>query len=431
MKTTLLGNNNPREIVAGLPNQSSSSNILTVEGLAYKGLGVARLEGKAIFIPLTAAGDVVECVLERDLGSYGFASLIRLVQAGIGRTQPNCSVYGRCGGCQLQHLNYSEQLKWKRKWIIDSLQRIGKLTGIPVNNTIASLAKFSYRNKTSIHVSGSSVGYAKRGTRDTIDIEQCPLLESSLQRAYSAVRQWVKSGKEAEVDYRVILRAGSEGNGLVAIHCPEIGEGRINALKELLPGFDVFGSGAGGRVKYLAGSIAFQADNETFFQINTSMHETMISLIGSVLGNGESLIDGHCGIGWPSLCFVDRFVTVTGVEISRKSVDLASRNARDAGICNTLFLRGTLASVLTKKRLRRRPDTVLLDPPRTGLLAKDLHAVQFMKPRRVVYISCDPPTLARDLRRFLASGYSVEKVIPVDLFPQTYHVESIVLLERR
>jgi 23S rRNA (uracil1939-C5)-methyltransferase len=404
--------------------------IAVVENLAYRGLGVVRHKGKVVFLPFTAAGDHVRFGVVKEFTNHSLGVVQDVVKEGRGRTEPRCAFYGRCGGCHLQHVKYEDQLRWKERWVRDALERIGGIRDDVVHTIVGSPEPFAYRNKASLHVRRDAIGFFAAGSDEVIDIDSCPVLIPVVESALRAVRRWMGAHGGAGESFRLVLRVGEQGDGLAVLHTSPARIENLDELKKAIPGFRIGCAGLSDTVTYRAGAIEFRVSAGAFFQVNSLLHGRMTELVRGLAGRGNHLLDGHAGVGWPSLCLAHQFMDVTAVEISRSAKSLAVKNARAAGISNINFLGGTLYSVRKGRILDSKPDVVLLDPPRSGLRAQDLQSVVSLEPERIIYISCDPPTLARDIRRFQSDGFSVEAVQPIDLFPQTYHVETIALLSR-
>lgn len=411
----------------------SEPNIAVVENLAYQGSGVARYQGKVVFLPFTAPGDHIRFRVVKEFPNHALGIVHDVVREGSGRTEPQCAVFERCGGCHLQHLEYEEQLRWKERWVRDALERIGGITGAGdvVHPIVQSPRSFGYRNKASLHARGGAIGFLARGTDQVIDVESCPIMLPGLENALRAVRAWIEAHARRGERFRVVLRVGDQDDGLVVFHTSLSGRGGLTELQETMPTFRIGRGRASDTVTYRAGMIGFRVSAGVFFQVNSLLHGEMTELVRRLAGHGNHLVDGHAGVGWPSLCLADQFKRVSAVEISRGAKSLGQMNAAAAGLSNIRFLGGTLFSARKGGILDSKPDVVLLDPPRSGLRAQDLESVVGLKPERIIYISCDPPTLARDIRRFISHGFSVETAHPIDLFPQTYHVETIALLSHR
>jgi 23S rRNA (uracil1939-C5)-methyltransferase len=395
--------------------------------LALGGYGVAKAAGKVMFLPLTAPGDLVAYRVERDHSRYAFGSVVEVLRPGESRVQPFCPVFGVCGGCQLQHVAYEVQLAAKRAWVHDALRRIAGVE-VEVSPPVASPLLQGYRNKAVLHVHAGGAGFLRSQSHRIVEVESCPVLVPSLRDAHRMVGEWART-LPADAAFRVLLRSGSDGGVMAVVHHRTSPES-LQRLAAALPEAQVARGGSRATVTFICGGIHFDAEAESFFQVNTSQHESMVETIGGMLSGGV-LVDAHAGVGWPSLCLASRFREIACVEIARRSCDLGEANALRAGLNRVRFIRGSLASAHRQGALPERPDAMVVDPPRAGILPHDLAALKEIRAPTVVYVSCNPATLARDLKHLGLAGYVPRRVIPFDLFPHTAHVECIVLLNLR
>ncbi|MBN1424437.1 class I SAM-dependent RNA methyltransferase [Candidatus Fermentibacteria bacterium] len=407
---------------------SRAEGVATVTGIANRGIGVARVGGKVVFLPLTAPGDRVAYRIEREGARYSVGQVIEVQEPGPERVTPFCPLFGRCGGCQLQHLSYEAQRALKRHWVEDAFRRIGRMDAA-VDEVTASPVTVGYRNKASIHVGDGRVGFLRAHSHDIVDVPECPVLEPRLQEAWPAVRMWAHSVTHEE-PFRMMLRVGQEDSPLVVAHSRTPAK-RLAQLAAALPHVRVAAGGERETVSYLCRGVSFDVEAGTFFQVNSAQLESMVGTLEALAPGGAVLVDGHAGVGWPSLCLAPPYEQVICAEIARRSCERGIANARRAGLDHVRFHRGTLASLRCRGALPSRPDVMLMDPPRDGLLPRDLEAAAAMAARSIVYVSCDPATQARDVARLQKGGYDLVRVIPFDLFPHTAHVESVALLTRR
>ena len=417
-------------MITGFGSSGGSECELEIDDLAYKGLGVGRASGKVFFVPFTVPGDRVLIAIEKNLGSYGFGKPVRFLRSSDDRTEPPCPLFGRCGGCQIQHIRYDIQAMWKQKWVSDHLERIGGIHDAVVDSIRTGSALFSYRNKASIHRTENSVGFLERASGQVIDVPRCLLLNETVSEAYDAVRRWNSGRRNSPKKRRILIRSAADKRGIIIIHDPSIRQDEIENLNAMLPRFIVDRGGSPSTIRHRVCNTDFDVDADAFFQVNAALHQKMTDLIAELAGSGDVLVDAHSGVGWPSLCLSEQFSRIEGVDISKRSTRLANHNKERAGVGHAHFHRGSLHSFASKNRIGVSIDCLLCDPPRRGIDVRDMKAIQRLLPRRIVYISCDPATLARDLGLLVNKGYSVRSVTPIDLFPQTFHVETIVLLNR-
>ena len=379
---------------------------IPVHAVAFGGNGVGRADDMVVFIPFTAAGDVVEARIVEVKRNYCTGGIQKIITPSPDRVEPPCRYYSTCGGCQYQHLSYPAQLAIKERQVAESFQRIGKIATPPVQAIIPSPQPFHYRGKAEFHFSDNANGEMKLGFMDTvggtlIDIERCDIVDASINSEYQKLREALTSG-EIPPRRRYILWSDTP----------------------YPPG------------KYITRTVngrEIQVTNDGFFQGNIYLVETLVEqVIGMCnLKESDSVLDCYCGSGLFSLFIAPLVGTVSGMEISTTAIHLANLNAARHGITNARFYRGNVENTLGRCiKEKTRADIVLIDPPRTGCTKKTLARIDALKPRKIVYISCNPATQARDVRYLVDRGFTLETLQPVDMFPQTKHIEVIAALHR-
>lgn len=449
--------------------------LVRFHGIAAGGDGVGRDEnGRAIFAPFGSPGDVAEVVLTEEHRTFARARIAHLKEASPHRVDPPCPYYcppapggeaPTCGGCQIQHLEYAAQLEAKRAIVRDALTRIGGIADPEVLPCLPSPLPFGYRNKADFVVgveSGrSAIGYFARSSHHLIDVEQCPLLVECNNELLTAVRTALAEGLVTPFDpatgrgvlRRVVVRTASSGQSLVLAvttaakwsheltfarrlreQCPSlVGVLRREPRREarLLDGREWIEerlemSAAAGDTKR---ELRWRVSGEAFFQVNAVMAGQLLNTVlewAEPLA-GQRVLDLFCGAGFFSLALAARGARVLGIEASPRAIADAKINAELNGL-DAEFRIGTSGNTLSA--LNREPwDVVVLDPPRGGA-ALYLEGLLELAPRRIVYIACDPATLARDLKTLTKDSYRLVRAQPLDLFPQSAHVESVAQLER-
>lgn len=440
---------------------------VNITDLSDTGDGVGRWEQRVVFVPDTVPGDHAVVRLVYVKPQFARGKLQKLLQPSCYRLRPNCIVADKCGGCQWQHINYEYQLLAKRNLVIQALERIGGFIQPPVNPVLASANAFGYRNKATYPVGLSATGnvqagYYQKGSHELINLNQCPVQDVRLNPLLAQVKQDIqKRGWEIYNEQRhtgVIrhlgLRIGRRtGEILLTLvvkdwnlpgieqqaqkwlhHYPDVVGVCLNRNPERTN--VIFGAEtrcvAG--VPYLREKLAgleFQVRPDTFFQIYTETAEALLQAIQSQLQlrGHEVLIDTYCGIGTLTLPLAKQVRTAIGIERQPEAVAQAVANARANGIDNVTFETGTVENLLPK--LKIKPDIVLLDPPRKGCDRQVIETLLATKPSRIVYVSCKPATLARDLKLLCENkAYNLTLVQPADFFPQTAHVEAAAFLLR-
>lgn len=356
-----------------------------------------------VFVPFTAPGDRVRVRVEGGRARFLHARVEELLEPSPVRTDPICAVFGSCGGCAWQHVEYAAQLEAKAKIVGDAFRRIGGVSLTPPMPITASPEAYAYRSRARILVEDRRVGFRRRRSHSLCATPRCPILTPALQE------------KLAELSEHPPRRVG-EWELFVGD-----GEARAHALK----------AKGGDKASLHVGDERFTVSPGVFVQANSLMHRTVTDAVLEAAGSGDLACDFFAGIGFFTLGLARRFARVIAVESNRVAVDDLDANLRTAGLTNVTIMGERLETLLLDEQLSgERPQVVLLDPPRTGLPPDTADALAELAPDRIVYLSCDPATQARDVRNLVGGGYAVESVEAFDLFPQTPHVESLAVLER-
>ena len=405
---------------------------VTLSALTYGGDALGRLpDGQAVFVPFALPGERVRLRLLEAKRGHSRAALVELLEPSPERVTPRCIHYGVCGGCHYQHMSYAGQLKAKREILRDQLKRIGKIESPPVRDTEASPDAWYYRNHVQFHLTQEGrVGYirhpaAPHSVDPVLAIRECHLPEAPLNDLWPQLEFEPGSGLE-----RVSLRAGDELMLTLESPEPEPPEMEIEAelsVVHLYEDHPVVVAGAAALHIEVLGR-RFQVSAGSFFQVNTPMAARMVEHVLAHLPERlGAVLDIYCGVGLFSAFLASRCTRLIGVESSEAACEDFAANLDEFD--NVELYEGLAEEVLP--HLDVQPDAVLVDPPRAGLKRVALDAILALRPTRIVYVSCDPSTLARDARRLIDGGYELAEVTPCDLFPQTYHIESISVFERR
>jgi 23S rRNA (uracil1939-C5)-methyltransferase len=378
-------------LVLGTPLKQGVNDMrvvdLKIEDIAFGGKGVGRERGKAVFIPYTIEGEIVSAEIVREKKQFAEAELVEVKEKSPDRVEPQCPYFGRCGGCAYQHINYEHQLAIKWRQVRDALQRIGKLKDVPLRPIIPSPKQYAYRNRITVHAQDGVVGFFRRDSHQLIDIEHCPISTDEVNRALTDLRAqpYVRDG-------HYTLRAGSE---------PRV-----------------------------------------FAQTNDAVANALRDLVVHLLPpNQELLIDAYCGAGFFAKALLDKFERVIGIDWDKFAIDVARENATAketyiaADVEEELQKVGAVhpnrppgANDVGDGRLGSiAPTTLIVDPPATGLSENVCKAIIDLAPQTLIYVSCNPPTLARDLKN-LAGKLIIDSVTPLDMFPQTAEIEVLVHL---
>ncbi len=385
-----------------------------IEGLAAGGDGVARMpDGRTLFVPLAAPGDRLRVEVTELRRRHARARILELLEPGPDRVTPRCDVFGECGGCTWQHLDYAAQLRAKAVILGDALERIGRLRRPDPLTIHPSPAAYGYRLRARPILEAGRVGYRRRRSRELCAAETCPVLEPGLATAWTRLEREAADGVEGE---REIL-LGSDGR--LQIHDPSSRSPRRGEPAWL----EVDGR----RLRVSPG---------VFAQANRGLLSTLVRSVRTAVIAGEAVRDGlllelHAGAGLLTLACAPHFLRVVAVEIDERAARDLAFNLEETGITHAEVRAEDSATASAHLAGNDdRPDVVLLDPPRTGLEPGVVPALASLAAPRVVYLSCDPATLARDIALLCDEGYALTSVEGFDLFPQTPHVEALAVLER-
>jgi 23S rRNA (uracil1939-C5)-methyltransferase len=450
---------------------------LTIDDLAYGGEGVGRADGYVVFVPGGLPGDRLQVRLVQARSRFGRGAIETVLEPSPQRVEAPCPYFGRCGGCRLQHVAYPAQLVYKTKQVADALERLGGLRDVPLRPIIGADEIFGYRNKMEFTVArarrgagGEAGGGLVVGLHETerydsvLDIDRCLLQSDRMNGLLAEARAFftdrgltVYEQDTGEGLLRfLMLREGRHTGELmtnVVTSAPAVSElaplvarlqardpGTTSVMMNVNPkkasvavGVEEHLLGGRDHIRESVGGLTFRVSANSFFQTNTRQAERLFDLVieSTGLTGTETVIDLYSGTGAISLLLARRARWVYGVELAQAAVDDAGANAAANGITNCTFLAGEVRFVLPSLIAKGvTAEVVVADPPRAGFHPKALHALITLGARRIVYVSCNPTTLARDLGELARGGYRVEWVQPVDMFPHTPHIEAVARLER-
>ncbi|OCS86956.1 23S rRNA (uracil(1939)-C(5))-methyltransferase RlmD [Caryophanon tenue] len=448
------------------PVQKNDRLTVTIEDLTHDGNGVAKVDGYPLFIQGALPDETAEVHVLKTLKNYGFAKVINIVTPSPDRVEAPCAYFAQCGGCQLQHMTYEGQLKWKQKMVENVMRRIGKIDA-PVHATKGMQDPWRYRNKAQIPFAEQDgrimAGFYKTKSHHIVDMDRCLIqntesdaimreLKLTLQQL--GVRPYNEE-KHKGVLRHVVIRKGNATDEVMVVlvtrtHALPEKEAVIEAIKEMVPNtvsivqnvnskktnvifgdetFVLYGKEA---IVDTIGDVKFEISARSFYQVNPTQTEVLYkqALDYAQLQGGERVIDAYCGIGTISLFLAQTAAHVSGVEIVPQAIEDAKRNAELNGFTNTYFEAGPAEEVIPRwYKEGKGADVLVVDPPRKGCDEALLTTILTQQPKRVVYVSCNPATLARDLRILEDGGYKTKEVQPVDMFPHTAHCEAVAWLE--
>ena len=450
------------------PVQRDQELELTIDSLAYGGTGVARLAGFVVFVRRGLPGDTVKARVTKVQRRHAEAVATEVLSRGPERVDAPCRHYPACGGCRFQDLSYDAQVAAKEQWVADSLQRLAVLGDFPLEEIVPAESQFHYRNKMEYsfaqHADGATLGLHRAGRWDEVlEIEKCWLTTDLGNAIRNRIREWAREEKlqpydqatqEGYLRHLVVREGRSTGQVLVQLVTARgerfDRERLIEVLNEFpgvrsihwsvnrgvaevtnLPTELLWGEES---IEEEIGGLRFRVRPNAFLQTNTAMAERLYALAREYaqLQGNETVYDLYCGIGTIGLSMASNALTVWGIEISEESVACAIENQELNSIGNAAFYAGNVGEVLRELRDRAGdPDVVVVDPPRAGLAGKALKRLGEIGAPRIVYVSCNPTTLAGDVMRLRDDyGYTLVRARPVDMFPHTPHVECVSLLER-
>ncbi|QWV99290.1 23S rRNA (uracil(1939)-C(5))-methyltransferase RlmD [Geomonas nitrogeniifigens] len=431
--------------------------VVFIESLCYGGAGFGRVDGKACFVPFTAPGDRARIRVVKDKRSFLEGELAELVEPSALRVAPACPVFGECGGCDWQFLSYPEQLLQKGSIFADTLARIGKIAREKVLPVAASPEPYGYRSRVQVKVSvragAVQLGFFRTGSHNAVDFGAgCPLANPRLNRMAAEFRALIPRLPQFELIHQVDLAIGDQGEGIAIVHSRGGAGGRLverlaqersqlpsvagaflrsGQKGDLTKAFGIEALSYRVPADLLPGSkeLTLRFGRGGFSQVNYPQNLELIRTACEWAGltGKERVLDLYCGNGNISLPLALRAAEVLGIEGYAPSIADAVANAEANGIENAVFQVSDAAQAVRRLVKRKEKfDTVVLDPPRGG--AEAAAEIAALAPGKIIYVSCDPATLARDLATLCSNGYQVTRSRPVDMFPQTYHLESVTEL---
>ena len=422
---------------------------VVITGLGHEGEGVGRVEGLATFVPGALPGETVLCALRERKKTYQRGVLLDVLERSVQRIDAPCSVFEECGGCQLQHLKYTAALEWKRTRVEDALKRIGKLDKVRVNTVLGMESPWRYRNKVRLQVGKVNgklaLGYHSHKTNRLVSFNDCLLIPPVLNSLRNRLVDFLNERGVNSTALKQVVMRYSQVSGEVMIGF--VGQLPRLSWERLTEDFPVVKSivmlnPANGRVELLAGEETiqdwifgseFRLSFQSFVQVNPEQTKVLYHKVLEYAGltGKETVIDVYCGIGTITLALASQAKCAIGIEVVEQAVRDARESTAANGVENAEFHAAPAEKVLPELASRGvRADVVVVDPPRKGCERAALDAIVKMGPVRIVYVSCDPATLARDLVFLQEAGYEAVKVQPVDMFPWTAHVETVVLITR-
>lgn len=433
----------------------------TIEGYSSDGLGVVHLNGEAVFVPGAVRGETVDLRITKSMKTCAAGEIVKIHTPSPERVEPDCPYFGACGGCDFRHLTYAEELHAKYQRVQDALTRIGGL-GLSVEEILGAEHPLHYRNKGQYPVGpDGAVGFYRRHSHQVVPIQACRIQNEQADATMRAVRDWMRRYRVSAYDEgtgkglmrHIYVRVNCRGESLC---CILVNGKRVPREPELVAlvrsaapktvgvvlGVNTRRGNVilGERYRILWGQaflmdtlcgLSFKLSVPSFYQVNREQTEVLYgkALEFAELTGRETVLDLYCGAGTITLCMAGKAKRVIGAEIVPEAVRDAGENAARNGIRNAEFFCGDAKDLTAKLEADGlHPDVVTVDPPRKGLDPEVIDSIAAMAPERVVYVSCDPATLARDGKRFVELGYCAKRAVAVDLFPGTKHVETVLVM---
>ncbi len=444
-----------------------SEHEILIERMAHEGQGIGKINGLKIFVEGAMIGEKCRVKITKSKKHYAIAKIIEILKPSLDRITPKCMYANQCGGCHLQYMSYEAQLSFKTSKVKDSLKRIGHID-TEVYETLGMVEPWHYRNKSQYPVGRRNnnvvLGFYENRSHDIVDLENCLIQHSLIDKVMLTVKDWleqyhisiynelsheglirhvvIKVGYKTGVVMAILVANGKEipfidrlvkmlGSKIQGFKCLIL---NVNTKKtNVIMGEENIVLYGRTYIYDYIGDVKFRISPLSFFQVNSIQMEALYkkTLEYAGLTGSETVIDLYCGIGTISLFLAKKAKRVYGIEVVSQAIDDARINAEINGIDNVGFIEGAAEKVMPKIAERGiKPDVIVVDPPRRGCDEKTLEAIARVSPDRVVYVSCNPATLARDLRYLEDRGYKTEEVQPVDMFPQTHHVECVIKIQR-
>ena len=434
-----------------------------IEGYSSEGLGIARIDGQVVFVHRAVRGEVCDILVLKVLKNVAFGKVVGIETPSAHRREPDCPYYGKCGGCDFRHMDYEEELVAKRRRVQDALTRLGG-SSVEVEEILGAEEPLRYRNKSQYPISADGkVGFYRARTHEVVETEGCLIQKQEADAAAEAVRQYIRRFSVPGYDEKtgrgllrhLYVRTNAKGESLICLlvngrklpHEEEL----VSMLRTAVPKTVgvVLGENTrrgntilGEKYRTLWGEdiltdtlcgLTFRLSVPSFYQVNREQAERLYgrAVDYAQLTGSELVLDLYCGAGTITQVMARKAGKVIGAEIVPEAIVDAEVNAVRNGVENVEFFCGDASEIAQELQSRGlRPDVICVDPPRKGLAPEVVEAAAAMNPQRIVYVSCDPATMGRDVKRFAALGYEVKRATAVDLFPGTANIESVVCLER-
>lgn len=452
-----------------IPVEKNKEYIVNITSMGYEGEGVGKLNDFTIFVPGALVKEEVRIKIVKVNKNFAFGKLIEIIKQSKYREVPVCNIYKRCGGCQLQHYSYEAQLEFKRNRVKDCIERIGKLQGITLHKVIGMDNPYRYRNKVQLPVGEKDgeikIGFYAERSHEIVHMDSCAIQDEAADKAVQLIKKWMETynikpyneEKHSGVLRHIMIRKAFKTEELMIVLVTRTKElpcknelvdlivQNIKDIKSIVQNVNekktnvILGQNSltlwgQDTISDYTGRFKFNISPLSFFQVNPIQTEVLYNKVLEYadLSGNETVFDAYCGTGTISLFLSEKAKKVYGIEIIPQAIENANINAKQNNVKNVEFIVGQSEKVIPELINNGiKAEVVVVDPPRKGCEKVLLESIAKMKPERIVYVSCDPGTLARDLAILNDLGYKTLEVQPVDMFPQTSHVETCVLLQRK
>ncbi|MCT4631276.1 MAG: 23S rRNA (uracil(1939)-C(5))-methyltransferase RlmD [Firmicutes bacterium] len=453
-----------------IPVVKNNNYIMIIDDIGTRGEGIGKIDGYTLFVEGALPKEEVEVKVLKTKKNYGFAKLLNIIKPSTNRVEPICNISKQCGGCQLQHLSYDEQLIYKQKKVENVLQRIGQVNNVKVNKTIGMDNPYYYRNKVQFPVrqgknGNVEIGFYSERSHRIVETDTCYIQHPINEQIVKLIREFILENnispyneeKHRGLIRHIITRISSKNNDVnitIVINgnklphqdnlikklttIKEVKGICININKEktnVILGNNITTIWGETNIVDSIGNINYRISPKSFYQVNPIQTKKLYekALEYADLSGEEIVWDAYCGIGTITLFLAKKAKKVYGVEIVKEAIEDAKQNAILNKINNVDFFVGKAEEVIKDKYEQNNieADVIVVDPPRKGCDEELLKTIIEMNPKKAVYVSCDPATLARDVRVLMEAGYELKEVQPVDMFPQTVHVECVTVLYRQ
>ena len=430
---------------------------LAITGISHQGYGIGRVDNLVVFVPGAMLGETVLAEVVEYKKKMVTAQLVEILEPSLQRIKPQCAQSKKCGGCELQHCDYAYQLQAKRQIVQDAMTRLGRME-IEVEPVLGMEYPWRYRNKGIFHADYSNgrvqLGFYEQGSHSFVPASHCMLFSEAVNGLVSRLEQWIQDSGKANYINKVMVRESRYNGALMVVFVTEDTAWRLPGLAEQVASYPnvesvyhnhnsnpklmlgrkfnlLYGNET---IEDTIGKFHFQISPQSFFQVNNEQAEVLYAkaLEFADLTGKEQVADVYCGIGTISLYLAQKAASVVGIESVAQAVQDAKENAKQNQVENCTFVAAKAEEWLPKwVKKRNKLDVAIIDPPRKGCEPPALDALITSEAEKIVYVSCNPSTLARDVKYLCENGYQLEKIQPVDLFSQSWHVENVALLRKQ